>query len=100
MRSDGLRISKTAATFSGSGSGYDSTHSYMRGYVLDITRKTGVLMRQSLRTAAAALARLDAEATAGTAEGLWQLLPAAVRQPASTQDGATPRAPVAKAITA
>lgn len=49
MRSDGLRIIKATTTFSTGGSGYDSTHSYMYGYELDIERKTAVLMRQSRR---------------------------------------------------
>jgi hypothetical protein len=55
---------------------------------------TWVLMRQSLRTAAAALARLHTEPTMGTTEGLWQLLPAVLRQPSATPDS-PPRAPVA-----
>jgi 4-hydroxybenzoate polyprenyltransferase len=41
---------------------------------------TWVLMRSSLRVAAAALSRLDASGTPGSTAGLWDLLPKAVRQ--------------------
>ncbi len=51
MRNDGLRIIKATTVFSSAGSGYDSSHCYMYGYTLDLSRKTAVLMRQSKRGA-------------------------------------------------
>ena len=51
MKSNGLRIIKADVTFSMANTGYDSTHSYMQGYVLDLSRKTAALLRQSRKGA-------------------------------------------------
>jgi hypothetical protein len=51
MRSDGIRIIKATQPLSGFSGGFDHTHSYMQGYVLDLSRKTAALMRQSRRGA-------------------------------------------------
>src|SRR6266487_4297223 len=49
MIGNGIRIIKANSTVSAWSSGYDYTHSYMYGYILDLRRKTAVLMRQSRR---------------------------------------------------
>jgi Resolvase, N terminal domain len=46
-----IRIVKANVSLSTTASGYDHTHSYMHGYILDLSRKTAVLMRQSRKGA-------------------------------------------------
>src|SRR5579884_3909271 len=52
MKNNSIRIVKAnTSLLSSTASGYDHTHSYMNGYLLDLTRKTAVLMRQSRKGA-------------------------------------------------
>lgn len=51
MQTNGFRIIKAPSSFAAIGGAYDSTHSYMQGYKLDLSRKTAVLMRQSRKGA-------------------------------------------------
>jgi hypothetical protein len=45
MKNNGMRIIKSTTAFTMANTGYDSTHSYMQGYALDLTRRTAVLLR-------------------------------------------------------
>ena len=51
MKNSGVRIIKPTTAFTIANTGYDSTHSYMQGYTLDLTRRTAVLLRQSRKGA-------------------------------------------------
>ncbi|MDQ2902080.1 MAG: recombinase family protein [Chloroflexota bacterium] len=51
MNSNGLRIIKADTSFTVANTGYDSLHSYMQGYKLDLTKRTAVLLRQSRKGA-------------------------------------------------
>ncbi len=51
MQSIRIIRAATSATFTSKSSGYDFTHAYMHGYHFDLTRKTGVLKRQSRKGA-------------------------------------------------
>jgi DNA invertase Pin-like site-specific DNA recombinase len=51
MKNNGMRIIKATTAFTIANTGYDSTHSYMQGYTLDLTKRTAVLLRQSRKGA-------------------------------------------------
>lgn len=51
MQTTSFRIIKAPTSFASTGGVYDSTHSYMQGYKLDLSRKTAVLLRQSRKGA-------------------------------------------------
>ena len=51
MTTSGFRIIKAPTGFTSTGGVYDSTHSYVQGYKLDLNKKTAVLLRQSRKGA-------------------------------------------------